>query len=42
MAGFSGFSFDVGAPGSVTSSPRRLVTGGYYETLGLTPVTGAC
>jgi putative ABC transport system permease protein len=40
VAGFSGFSFDVGSPGSVSRVPGALVTGGYYETLGLNPVIG--
>jgi predicted permease len=41
VAGFSGaFSFDVGPPGSVSRIPGAMVTGGYYETLGLDPVVG--
>jgi putative ABC transport system permease protein len=40
VAGFSHFSFDVGAPGSVSRVPGAMVTGGYYETLGLNPVIG--
>ncbi len=40
VAGFSGFSFDVGVPGSVSRVPGAMVTGGYYETLGLNPVIG--
>jgi len=40
VAGFSGFSFDVGPPGSVGRVPGAMVTGGYYETLGLNPVIG--
>ncbi len=40
VAGFSGFSFDVGAPGSVSRVPGAIVTGGYYETLGLNPAIG--
>jgi predicted permease len=40
VAGFSGFSFDVGFPGSVNRVPGAMVTGGYYETLGLNPVIG--
>lgn len=39
-AGFSSFVFDVGARGSVTRAPGALVTGGFYETLGLTPAAG--
>lgn len=40
VAGFSSFNFDVGAPGSVSRVPGAIVTGGYYETLGLNPVAG--
>jgi predicted permease len=40
VAGFSGFSFDVGAPGSVSRVPGAIVTGSFYETLGLQPVIG--
>jgi putative ABC transport system permease protein len=41
VAGFNGFfSFDVGAPGSVSRVPGAMVTGGYYETLGLNAVIG--
>jgi putative ABC transport system permease protein len=40
LAGFSGFNFDVGARGSVTRVPGLIVTGAYYETLGLNAVTG--
>lgn len=40
VAGFSGFSVDVGAPGAVTRVPGALVTGGFYETLGLQPAAG--
>lgn len=40
VAGFSGFSFDVGPSGSVSRVPGAIVTGGYYETLGLNPVLG--
>ena len=39
-AGFSGFPFDVGSPVSVSRVPGALVTGGYYETLGLNPPLG--
>src|SRR5438477_7007704 len=35
-----GTHFDVGAPGSVSRVPGAMVTGGYYETLGLNPVIG--
>jgi putative ABC transport system permease protein len=41
VAGFGGGSnFDVGSPGSVSRVPGAMVTGGYYETLGLNPVIG--
>jgi len=41
VAGFGGGSvFNVGSPGSVTRVPGIMITGGYYETLGLTPVAG--
>jgi putative ABC transport system permease protein len=40
-AGFSaGWSFNVGSPGSVGVVRGALVTGGFYETLGLTPAAG--
>jgi putative ABC transport system permease protein len=39
-AGFSTFNFDVGPSGSLTRVSGALVTGGYYETLGLTPAAG--
>jgi predicted permease len=38
--GFSGDSFDVGPRGSVVKVQGALVTGDYYQTLGLTPVLG--
>ena len=34
-------AFDVGPPGSVSRVPGAMVTGGYYETLGLNPVRRA-
>lgn len=40
LAGFSGFNFNVGDPGSEVRVQGAVVTGGYYETLGLTPVVG--
>ncbi|HEY2905869.1 MAG TPA: ABC transporter permease [Vicinamibacterales bacterium] len=40
VAGFSSRRFDVGATGSVSRVSGAMVTGGYYETLGLTPVIG--
>ncbi|MGH9408617.1 MAG: permease prefix domain 1-containing protein, partial [Vicinamibacterales bacterium] len=36
VAGFSGTTLDVGAPGAVVAMPGAIVTGAYYETLGLT------
>ena len=38
--GFSGAVFDVGPRGSITRVPGAWVTGGYYETLGLSPALG--
>jgi predicted permease len=40
VAGFSSSSFNVGDPGSIVKVPGALVSGGYYETFGLTPVAG--
>jgi predicted permease len=40
LAGFSTFNFDVGPSGSITRVSGALVTGGYYDTLGLTPAAG--
>ena len=41
VAGFSGiFSFHVGAAGSASRVPTTVVTGSYYDTLGLTPIAG--
>jgi predicted permease len=40
VAGFSGFGFDAGRPGAIESVSGALVTGAYYETLGLVPVAG--
>jgi predicted permease len=39
-AGFSGFSFDVGSGTSIRQVSGAIVTGGFYETLGLVPVAG--
>jgi predicted permease len=39
VAGFSGFRFDVGSP-VVSRVSGAIVTGRYYETLGLHPVIG--
>ncbi len=40
VAGFSGYRFDVGGRDGVVHVPGALVTGGFYETLGLRPVVG--
>src|SRR5215207_8055966 len=40
VAGFSGMRFRVGPPGSTTRIPTAVVTGAYYDTLGLVPVIG--
>jgi putative ABC transport system permease protein len=40
LAGFSGFSFNVGSPGSIVKVPGALVTGAFYETLGVNPARG--
>lgn len=40
VAGFSGHTFDVGASGFVSRVHGALVTGGFYDTLGLNPVVG--
>jgi predicted permease len=41
VAGFGGrTNFDIGAPGSVNRVPGAMVTGGYYETLGVNPIVG--
>jgi putative ABC transport system permease protein len=40
VAGFSGFTFDVGSRESVSRAHGALVTGGYYDTLGLQPAAG--
>ena len=39
-AGFSSMSFDVGAAGAMTRVSGAVVTGGFYETLGLNPAIG--
>jgi putative ABC transport system permease protein len=39
-AGFNTASFNVGPPGSIVRVSGALVTGAYYETLGLNPVAG--
>ena len=40
VAGFSGWNFNVSSAGSISRVPGAIVTGGYYETLGLNPVAG--
>ena len=40
VAGFNTATFDTGVPGNVVKVPGALVTGGFYETLGLEPVAG--
>jgi predicted permease len=40
VAGFSATTFDVGSPGSIDRVSGALVTGGYYELLGLNPIAG--
>lgn len=39
-SGFSSWRFTVGSPGSAAHVPGALVTGSYYETLGLNPALG--
>jgi predicted permease len=38
--GFSGWTFNVGTPGSLARVQGEVVTGGYYQTLGLKPEAG--
>src|SRR5258708_1464219 len=40
VAGFSGSTFLVGEPGSLVKTPGAYVTGGFYQTLGLTASAG--
>jgi putative ABC transport system permease protein len=40
VGGFTGLSVDVGAPAAMTHVPGALVTGGFYETLGLQSQAG--
>jgi putative ABC transport system permease protein len=40
VAGFSSSEFHVGAPGSTSRVPGAMVTGAFYDTLGLNPVAG--
>ena len=40
VGGFSRFTFDVGPPGALGTVSGAIVTGGYYETLGLNALVG--
>jgi len=40
LAGFSGYRFTAGAGDGITRIPGALVTGDYYQMLGLTPSAG--
>jgi predicted permease len=40
VAGFSGFQFEVGVPGATNRVHGALVTGDFYDTLGLNPAVG--
>jgi predicted permease len=40
VAGFSGWNFNGGASGAVSKLPGALVTGEFYQTLGLRPFAG--
>lgn len=40
VMGFSATTLEVGPPGAVARVPAEIVTGAYYDTLGLTPVIG--
>ena len=40
VAGFTGYTFTAGSGESIRKVPGALVTGEYYETLGLTPASG--
>src|SRR5439155_7159907 len=40
VAGFSGYIFNTDSSGSIRTVPGALVTGAYYETLGLNPAAG--
>ena len=40
VGGFGTFLFDVGEPGSVERIPGAVVTGGFFDTLGLAPGAG--
>jgi predicted permease len=40
VAGYTGYSLITGTGAAMTSVPAAVVTGGYYETLGIAPVAG--
>ena len=40
VAGFTGYTFTTGSGESIRKVPGALVTGEYFETLGLTPASG--
>jgi putative ABC transport system permease protein len=40
VTGFAGFQVIVGAPGAADRVPAALVTGSFFETLGLNPIVG--
>jgi putative ABC transport system permease protein len=40
VGGFTGSDLDVGVPGAKTRIPCAIVTGGFFETLGLRPQAG--
>jgi putative ABC transport system permease protein len=40
VGGYSSFSFDVGEPASVARVPASVVTGGFFDTLGLAAQAG--
>ncbi|HKE26887.1 MAG TPA: ABC transporter permease [Bryobacteraceae bacterium] len=40
VAGFTGWVFPVGLPGAIRNTPGALVTGDFFETLGLRPAAG--
>jgi predicted permease len=40
VGGFSAASFNVGKPGSIIKVSGAMVTGGFYETCGVTPAIG--
>src|SRR5215472_16280794 len=40
VGGFTGWTFPVGSPGAIRNTPGALVTGAFYETLGLQPAAG--